>query len=186
MGAQSILYTPLIVALTGTLQLSHLHIGNNLNILLHYASGTGASGAKDARNAISAAAAYSITPPHLSHRLVIGSSLPLHFAVRWYPSNSLPLAEQWRGMGGHVYTSTIVYCLLSMGAGVALSWAYFKGFVLPKRLKGYIARQGGKFGNGSGLPMTGYGYNGSTAAATATGGYGYGYSGGGYGYAKKD
>jgi hypothetical protein len=208
MGSQSLSYTPLVVALTGTLQLSHLHISNELNMLLHYEDAY-ASSSKSAPNKkpppppkltkntlahITAAAAYSITPPATSHRLTIGSNLPLTFHIRWYPSNSLPLAEQWRGMGGHVYTSTIVYCLLSMGAGVGMTWAYFKGFVLPKRLRGYVARYGGNVGGGRGLPMAGsggYGYTGGMGnGGMGNGGGGYGYGSGvgvgsaygGYGY----
>ncbi|KAL7774243.1 hypothetical protein CFE70_005155 [Pyrenophora teres f. teres 0-1] len=35
LGSQSTMYTPLVIALAGTLQLSHLHVGNYLNLLVH-------------------------------------------------------------------------------------------------------------------------------------------------------
>lgn len=155
-------YIPLVFALAGTLQLSHLHISTHLNVLLHstpkhhihpHDSGVLDSGA-----------AYSTSP--LSHhledgssyststRLVIGDPLPLSFSVRWFPTPALPKTEgkvEWAGMGGHVYASTVFYALVSFIAGALSSAVYFFGIILPKRLKGR--------GLGGATPL-GYGLNG--------------------------
>lgn len=186
MGSQSTLYTPLVIALTGTLQLSHLHISNHLNLLLHTAVAETAVKGTTKGHTITSAAAYSINPQKLSTRIVIGSSLPLRFNVRWYTSSALPAG--FTGYGGHVYRSTILYCVLSACAGAAVMWAWFKGFVLPRRLKTYVVRQ--KI-SGYGLPYAGYGGIGSGLSngfgnGSAGSGYGYGYGGYGYGPGKKD
>ncbi|KAK8051706.1 hypothetical protein PG993_003091 [Apiospora rasikravindrae] len=135
-------YIPLVFALAGTLQKSHLHISTHLNVLLHS------------------------TPKHHVHphdsgvldsgtkRLVIGDPLPLSLSVRWFPTPALPKTEgkvEWAGMGGHVYASTIFYGLVSFTAGVLGSAVYFFGVVLPKRLRGR--------GLGGATPL-GYGLNG--------------------------
>ncbi|KAK7956467.1 uncharacterized protein PG986_005689 [Apiospora aurea] len=138
-------YIPLVFALAGTLQKSHLHISTHLNVLLHstpkhhvhpHDSGVLDSGI-----------AYSTSP--LSHmdgsqtkRLVIGDPLPLSLSVRWFPTPALPKTEgkvEWAGMGGHVYASTVFYGLVSFTAGVLGSAVYFFGVVLPKRLRGRAA-----------------------------------------------
>ncbi|KAG7101977.1 hypothetical protein HYQ44_018555 [Verticillium longisporum] len=160
-------YVPLVFALAGTLQLSHLHISTHLNVLLHsvpkhhihpHDSGVLDSGA-----------AYSTSP--LSHmqgtaskRLVIGDPLPLSFSVRWFPTPALPKTEgtvEWQGMGGHIYASTVFYSIVSFGAGVTVAGAYFLGVVLPKRLKNRTL--------GGATPL-GYGVNGVGV------GNGWGYS----------
>lgn len=161
-------YIPLVFALAGTLQLSHLHISTHLNILLHstpkhhihpHDSGVLDSGA-----------AYSTSP--LSHmdgsftkKLIIGDPLPLSFSVRWFPTPALPKTEgkvEWQGMGGHIYASTVFYAIVSFLAGVLVSGVYFFGIVLPKRLRGR--------GLGGATPL-GYGVNGV---------------GNGWGYSKRD
>ncbi|KAI0198033.1 hypothetical protein F4808DRAFT_271505 [Astrocystis sublimbata] len=162
-------YIPLVFALAGTLQLSHMHISTHLNVLLHstpkhhihpHDSGVLDSGA-----------AYSTSP--LSHmagshtrRLVIGDPLPLSFSVRWFPTPALPKTEgkvEWQGMGGHIYASTVFYALVSFIAGVLGSGAYFFGVILPKRLRGR--------GLGGATPL-GYGVNGKGVGV----GNGWGYS----------
>ncbi|KAI7113342.1 hypothetical protein KC352_g35044, partial [Hortaea werneckii] len=161
-GSLSEIYTPMVVALAGTLQLSHLHIASSLNVLVHAAPKSVAPGT------IAAATAYSISrePPT---RIVIGDSLPLRFSVRWYPNTSLP--SGWTGVGGHLTFSTLVYCLISAGASAAICLAYFRGIELPRRLKSHGKdRLGGVERGGLG----GYGI--------ANGGYG-GY---GYGVGKRD
>ncbi|OTA37392.1 hypothetical protein BTJ68_02181 [Hortaea werneckii EXF-2000] len=161
-GSLSEIYTPMVVALAGTLQLSHLHIASSLNVLVHAAPKSVAPGT------IAAATAYSISrePPT---RIVIGDSLPLRFSVRWYPNTSLP--SGWTGVGGHLTFSTLVYCLISAGASAAICLAYFRGIELPRRLKSHGKdRLGGVERGGLG----GYGI--------ANGGYG-GYD---YGVGKRD
>lgn len=167
MGTQSTLYTPLIIALAGTLQLSHLHISNHLNMLVHAAPKSIAPGTIDA------AAAYSVSAHTRQARVSIGDSLTLQFSVRWYPSTTLP--PGWSGMGGHIYTSTLVYCLLSAGAAAAICVAYFRGVELPRRLKRYARDKAFRGGNDG--RFGGYGYSLPTAN---------GYNGYGYGVGKKD
>jgi len=157
-------YIPLVFALAGTLQLSHLHISTHLNVLLHstpkhhihpHDSGVLDSGA-----------AYSTSP--LSHmdgsytrRLVIGDPLPLAFTVRWFPTPALPKTEgkvEWAGMGGHIYASTFFYSIVSFLAGILVTAVYFFGSVLPKRLRGRtlggatpLGHGGNGIGNGWGM-----------------------------------
>lgn len=158
-------YIPLVFALAGTLQLSHLHVSTHMNVLLHsmpkHHTRPHDSGVLDS------ATAYSTSP--LSHmdgsftkRLVIGDPLPLKLSVRWFPTPNLPKTEghvEWQGMGGHVYASTVFYIITSFMAGVLVAGTYFFGVVLPKRLRGR--------GLGGATPL-GYGLNGV--------GNGWGYS----------
>lgn len=127
-GSISEVYTPMVVALTGMLQLSHLHVTTDVNVLMHAAPKSVAPGT------IAAATAYSISrePPL---RIVIGDSLPLRFRVSWYPTTQLP--SGWAGVGGHLTFSTLVYCLLSALASAAICMTYFRGFELPRRLKSH-------------------------------------------------
>ncbi|KAF2748651.1 hypothetical protein M011DRAFT_441004 [Sporormia fimetaria CBS 119925] len=176
LGTQSTLYTPLIIALAGTLQLSHLHIGNALNLLVHAAPKSIAPGTVDA------ATAYSISAHSRNAKVTIGDSLTLSFQVRWYPSTVLP--PGWSGVGGHVYASTVWYCLLSALAGAAVTGVYFRGVELPRRLRRYAREKTtGRFGN-----LAGSGSGGGYGLPVASQGRGYGYGGGGYGYGtgKKD
>ncbi|KAF2725889.1 hypothetical protein K431DRAFT_280621 [Polychaeton citri CBS 116435] len=151
-GSLSDVYTPLVVALSGTLQLSHLHVASSLNVLVHAAPKSVAPGT------IAAATAYSIArdPPT---KIVIGDPLPLRFSVRWYPTTQLP--SGWTGVGGHLTMSTIVYCLLSAGASAAICVTYFRGVELPRRLKSHGKdRLGGveRGGLGGYGIANGYGY----------------------------
>lgn len=151
-GSLSDIYTPMIVALTGTLQLSHVHVSTTLNVLLHAAPRSLAPGT------LAAATAYSIArePPT---RIVIGDPLPLRFSVRWYPNTSLP--SGWSGVGGHLTLSTLLYCVLSALASAAICIAYFRGVDLPKRIRSHGKdRLGGVETGGLGgyaIP-NGYGY----------------------------
>ena len=118
LGTQSTMYTPLVVGLAGTLQLSHLHVGNSLNLLLH------AADRKISPGAVDAATSYSISSHSRNVKVTIGDPLTLVFSVRWYPSTTLP--PGWSGYGGHIYKSTLLYCLLSAGASAAVCVAYFR------------------------------------------------------------
>jgi len=146
-------YTHLQFALTGTLQLSHLHINRNLNILLHT---TPSSSQKsfDSDSEILAATAYSLPSMSTSQRLVIGDPLPLQLSVRWYTSRVLPAStSKVSGLGGHVHLSTVFYCLLSFGAGGAVSLMYWRGWELPRRMKRYKGEMvGGEGGRGYAWP----------------------------------
>lgn len=161
---------PLIFALAGTLQLSHLHVSTHLNILLHSVPKHHIH--KHDSGVIDSGVAYSTSPlaassqdPRLAspyfansdHKLVIGDPLPLSFSVRWFPTPALPTTNgkyEWNGMGGHVYASTVFYVLVAFGAGVSVCTVYFWGVVLPKRLKARARGLGGA------TPLGGYGVNG--------------------------
>ncbi|KAL8952271.1 MAG: hypothetical protein Q9222_001802 [Ikaeria aurantiellina] len=157
-------HIPLIFALAGTLQYSHLHINTRMNVVLH----TSPDLAKEEADVL-AATAYSV--PSLSRnstKIVIGDPLALQLNVRWYTSPSLPPSTtQLSGLGGHVHFSTVVYCLLSAGGGVAASLAYFRGVELPRRMRRYGkdrvgggAERGYAFPGSGGFGMNGYGMNG--------------------------
>lgn len=177
LGTQSTLYTPLVIALAGTLQLSHLHVGNYLNLLVHAAPKRVSPGTIDA------AAGYSIASHTRNTKITIGDPLPLAFSVRWYPSTTLP--PGWSGYGGHIYTSTLIYCMLSAVASAAICVVYFRGVELPRRLKRYATDRmnggGGRFGGGT----SGYGLPVANGRGSSYGLGGYGYSGGG-GSGKRD
>lgn len=177
LGSQSTAYAPLVIALGGTLQLSHLHIANRLNLLVHALPKSIEPGVIDA------ATAYSVSShsERSQQKVIIGDSLTLQFSVRWYPSPVLP--PGWTGYGGHIYFSTILYCCLSAGAATAVCVAWFRGVELPRRLKNW---RGSKT---DALPRyTGYGYGVGTGAAPMSGGgmngigvNGFGFGGGGTG-----
>ncbi|KAL9102651.1 MAG: hypothetical protein Q9163_002237 [Psora crenata] len=146
-------YIPLIFALSGTLQLSHLHVNSKLNVLMHTSPDLEGMEAD-----ILAASAYSSpSVASTSTRVVIGDPLALQLSVRWYSSPSLPPSTTaTAGLGGHVHFSTFIYCLLSCGAGVAASFAYFRGVELPRRLRTYGKdRMGGERGGGYAFPGAG-------------------------------
>ncbi|KAJ4982550.1 Glucose-6-phosphate isomerase [Stagonosporopsis vannaccii] len=182
LGTQSNLYTPLVVGLAGTLQLSHLHVGHSLNLVVHAADRRLSPGTIDA------AAAYSVASHARNTKITIGDALPLSFSVRWYPTTALP--PGWSGYGGHIYKSTLLYCLLSAGASAAVCVAYFRGVELPRRLRLYARDKmngAGRFGMGGMGGGSGYGLpapNGGRGGGSgyALGGYGYG----GSGVGKKD
>ena len=155
-------YIPLIIALTGTLQLSHLHVSSHLNMLLHAAPKSVSPGVIDA------ATAYSIStrPPT---RIVIGDALPFTFSIRWYSGQQLP--SGWSGVGGHIYASTLIYCILSAGAAAAICIVYFRGVELPRRLRNHGKDR--MTGGMEGGRLGGYGYavgTSSYALGGATGG----------------
>ncbi len=161
-------YIPLVFALAGALQKSHLHISPRLNVLLHTSPDLVAEDAD-----IVAATAYSV--PSLasrSARIIIGDPLALQLSVRWYSSPMLPRSttKASRGLGGHVHLSTVVYCLLSAGVGMAASFAYFRGFELPRRIRRY-----GKDRLGGGGGERGYAFPGN--GAFSMNGYGLGITG---------
>ena len=178
-------YVPLIFALAGTLQNSHLHISTHLNILLHSVPKHHIH--KHDSGVIDSGAAYSTSPlaasssdPHLSvpyfsnsnNKLIIGDPLPLSLSVRWFPTPALPTTNgkyEWNGMGGHVYASTVFYIIVAFGAGVTICTVYFWGMVLPKRLKDRARGLGGA------TPLGGYGYNGGAGGV-----------GNGWGMGKRD
>ncbi|MDB5271625.1 MAG: hypothetical protein JWP58_4665, partial [Hymenobacter sp.] len=89
-------FVPLIFALTGQLQLSHLHVNTRMNVLLH--SVPKHHRQKRDSGVIDSGTAYSTSPLSASghtKRVVIGDELTLQFHVRWFQSPELAL-----GAGG--------------------------------------------------------------------------------------
>lgn len=143
-------YITLVVALTGTLQLSHLHVSTHLNVLMHAVPKSTEPGV------IAAGTAYSVaTPMYPAVKIIPGESLPLVFTVRWYPNTLLP--SGWTGVGGHIFASTLVYCLLCAGAATAICIAYFRGIDMPRRLRSHGKNRLGASGEAGRLPGYGYG-----------------------------
>ena len=165
-------YIPLIIALTGTLKLSHLHVANYLNVLIHTTpdSSIAFSAASSSSSTISifslfssspsasktsildAATAYSVSSATRNTKIVIGDALPLRLRVRWFPTPALP--PGWSGFGGHIHFSTLGYCLLSALSSAALCLSYFRGIELPRRIKSHRRSALG----GEGLRYNGWGY----------------------------
>ena len=155
-------YIPLIFALAGTLQLSHLHVSSNLNVVFHTSFPRNRKEKEQRKEnrrkglieedegAILAATAYS-TPSLTSSstRIIIGDPLNLRLNVHWYASPDLPASTTATSylLGEHVHFSTLAYCLLSAGGGAMGALAYFRGVELPKRIRRYgKERMGGERG----------------------------------------
>lgn len=137
-------FVPLVFALAGVLQLSHLHVSTHLNVLIHstpkhhlhhHDSGVIDSGAAYSTSPLS----HTTGSAALSKKLVIGDPLPLMLSVRWFPTPYLPRENgkvEWAGMKGHFTTTTFFYCIASALAGAIGSSAWFFGIILPQRLRG--------------------------------------------------
>ncbi|CAJ0541541.1 Ff.00g081020.m01.CDS01 [Fusarium sp. VM40] len=158
-------YVPLVFALAGTLQLSHIHISTHMNVLLHstpkHHSHPHDSGVLDSAIAYSTSPLHHIQGSH-TRKLVIGDPLPLALSVRWFPTPALPKTEgkvEWQGLGGHIYASTVFYSLVSFGAGVLVAAMYTLGVVLPKRLKGRALGGATPLGYGVNTVGNGWGYS---------------------------
>lgn len=158
-------YIPLVFALAGTLQLSHLHISTHLNILLHsvpkHHLHPHDSGVLDSGAAYSTSPLSHITGPKaLTKKLTIGESLPLLMSVRWFPSSELPRENgrvEWNGLGGHVHWGMLGGLISGFGAGAVVAGAWCLGVELPRRLRGRglggatPLGGGGRVGNGWGM-----------------------------------
>ncbi|KAH6984753.1 hypothetical protein BGZ61DRAFT_354182 [Ilyonectria robusta] len=158
-------YIPLVFALAGTLQTSHMHVSTHMNVLLHstpkHHSRPHDSGVLDS------GIAYSTSP--LSHlqgsftrKLIIGDPLPLSLSIRWFPTPSLPKTDgrvEWQGLGGHIYASTVFYSIVSFIAGLLCAGMYTLGIVLPKRLKGRALGGATPLGYGVNTVGNGWGYS---------------------------
>lgn len=157
-------HVPLVVAVAGTLQLSHMHVSTHLNVLLHGVARHHVR-ARDS-GALDSAVAYSTSPlaPAHSRRLIIGDALPLTFSVRWLPTPALPHAG---GLAGRhdCARGAVFYSAASFAAGAGLAALYTMGVVLPRRLRARAL--GGATPLGYGLGPVGRGWGFSAAAAAA-------------------
>lgn len=173
MGAENSAYTPLIMGLSGTLQLSHVHIAHELNMLLHTDS------LPAQKNKIESAAAYSISPSTKNTKLIIGDPLTMTFHIRWYQGSYLPTNNL---KGYHGFWSTLSYCLFAAGASAAICIVYFRGVDLPRRLRFHGNQRIGGVRD-SGLPKyNGYGYGVGQGMQGNGNGNGYSMNGGGGGF----
>ncbi|KAI9775883.1 MAG: hypothetical protein M1839_000757 [Geoglossum umbratile] len=168
-------YIPLTFALTGTLQLSHLHVANRLNVLVHEV--------EERPGVLDSAIAYSVTPNRENARIVIGDVLVLRLRVRWFRGSGVDKAGA--GLGGHLTGSTVVYCLFSALCGVFFSIAYFRAYELPNRLRRYSAARLSHHAGGAG-GRGGYGYSSGLNGGYPPGYGGYGIGSGGSEWGKKD
>jgi hypothetical protein len=186
-------YTPLVIALSGTLQLSHLHVANELNLVVHTSAvDLDGKALKPGTIAgpIDSASAYSISPSTLNTKLIIGDPLTLTFHTRWYAGSYLPLTNE---LQKHGFWSTLSYCIFAAGASAAVCIAYFRGVDLPRRLRFHgIERLGSARAGRAELPKySGYGYtgpqgvNGNGNGVVGANGYG-GYGGYGMTTGKRD
>ncbi|KAI5459743.1 hypothetical protein BGZ63DRAFT_256623 [Mariannaea sp. PMI_226] len=158
-------YIPLIFALAGTLEKSHMHVSTHMNVLLH--SSPKHHLRPHDSGVLDSAVAYSTSP--MSHmkgsftrKLIIGDPLPLSLSVRWFPTPSLPKTEgrvEWQGLGGHIYASTVFYSMVSFISGLLCAGIYTLGVVLPRRLKGRGLGGATPLGHGLNGVGNGWGYS---------------------------
>ncbi|KAF8253063.1 hypothetical protein K440DRAFT_593659 [Wilcoxina mikolae CBS 423.85] len=176
-GSGGVEWVPLIFAIAGKLESSHLHISTNLNLLIHLSP--------ESPGVIDSAAAYSTSAATTSTRIIIGDPLPLHFRLRWYESTVLSPGGL-KGKVGHGAGHTLLYCVLSAVVGAVGCYAWVVGVDVPRRLRrvtvgmkardngangGIIAASSDKIRGGYG----GYGFPGNGNGNGAGGGGGYGY-----------
>ncbi|GKZ40456.1 hypothetical protein AbraIFM66951_000220 [Aspergillus brasiliensis] len=200
-------YTPITFAIQGTLQLSHLHIWTDMNVLVHNMASTEKKKRKDPGYVV-AGTAYSVPefdqrgakePWTAGHgtKVVRGEPLTFRFSVRWveggrgigWPSSDgrgggSGYGEEGGGCGG--WFSRVVFFGMAavVGALVAVYWerVYGRG---RGRGEGILGVTGGSRkgfgvgnGNGNGVRMNGYGGYSGAAVGGSAGGGGYGGYGG--------
>lgn len=113
-------FIPLTFNIRGKIQESHLHIDPFLNVAL-LANNTG--------NTVISGSAFS--SGSTSQRAIIGDSLSLKLAVRWYRGAVIPTAN-----GALLSSSTtLMYCFATFIGTLAITIAVLYGFVFPKKLK---------------------------------------------------
>lgn len=196
-AAESEKWTPLTIALQGTLQLSHIHLHTNINVLFHTSTGVEEQDpstlSKKQRQAVLdyatsshliASTAYSLPDPNIvpeGTKLTRNEPLKFTFNVGWIPGAILPgmvsadTGKPFMGVTDH----TTGFSLLSFfaiagsgGTGALLMLLY------ERRKRG----RADKYGNGI-LPTNGL----SNVPSTRSSGYGgYGGYGGYSGPGKRD
>jgi len=161
-GDDALTHVPLVFALSGTLQKSHLHVANQMNVVLHTSAGPIEKNAKG-NGAIDSAVAYSVSPETVNQRIVIGDELTFRMHVNWYTGTKLPNAaasnpSSGRGMG---------MLLFGVMIGALLCYVLLRGLQMPSAVKGF----GG--GRKEVLPKyNGYGYGVGMNGHSGGGGFG--------------
>jgi hypothetical protein len=153
-------WTPLTIALQGTLQLSHLHLHTNINVLLH--TSPDLLGSKDSTSHLIASTAYSVpnttaSAPEDGAKILRNEPLTFTFNIGWIDGDVLP------GMVGRpvarITDHSLGFSLLSLCALAASGGVGAIGMLVYERRKS--GRSGGVNGilpnvNGVGR-STGYG-----------------------------
>ncbi|EXJ90534.1 hypothetical protein A1O1_03637 [Capronia coronata CBS 617.96] len=169
-GADKTLWTPFTIALQGTLQLSHLHLHTNINVLFHMSQEPESSKA-DAGSHLIASAAYSLpnttsSAPVEGTKIIRNEPMMLTFNVGWIDGAVLP------GMVGRpvlgVRDHSIGFSLLSFFALAASAGIGAMSMLIYERRK---SGRSGIYGNG----LLGGNVGNGVARGSGYGGYG-GYS----------
>lgn len=128
------LHTALTFNIRGNIQESHLDIDPFLNL---------AAVSNVSAGVVSSSIAFS--SGHSVQRFIIGDTLPLRIAVRWYKGPTLPTASAAYFAGSAIF----FYSLASCFATAAICAAIFYGYIFPKKLKSELKKSvpggGGSF-----------------------------------------
>jgi hypothetical protein len=158
------LWTPFTIALQGTLQLSHLHLQTNINVIFHTSSeSSSVSSSKDDIAHLIASTAYSVpnttfgASPEGS-KIVRNEPLVLTFNVGWIDGAILPgmASRPVIGVKDHsLGFSLLGFFALAASAGVgAIAMLVYERRKSGRSLNGLL---GGNVGNGAVGRSTGYG-----------------------------
>ncbi|KAL2426888.1 hypothetical protein ABEF95_002654 [Exophiala dermatitidis] len=172
---KSLSWTPFTIALQGTLQLSHLHLHTNINVLFHMSQqDPSASSSTDELSHLIASTAYSVpntssssTTPVEGTKILRNEPVVLTFNVGWIDGAVLPgmVGRPVLGVRDHsVGFSLLSFFALSASAGVGA----MAMLIYERRKSG----RSGMYGNGI---LGGNVGNGGAARSSGYGGYG-GYS----------
>lgn len=179
-GADKTLWTPFTIALQGTLQLSHLHLHTNINVLFHMSQDPEVSTA-DVGSHLIASAAYSLpntstSAPPEGTKIVRNEPMVLTFNVGWIDGAVLPgmVGRPVVGLRNH----SIGFSLLSFFALAASAGVGAMAMLIYERRK---SGRSGIYGNG----LLGGNVGNGAARASGYGGYG-GYGGYSSSFGKRD
>jgi hypothetical protein len=154
-GGEDERYVHMLIALGGTLMRSHLHVGNEINAVIHAGAPPTDAGK------VVAGTAYSANYGERNVRVIIGEDIPFGFDVRWVQGDHLPaLIEAGSGIGG---IATWIFGVL-VGWVVCLVWIRGwnierVGEVISDRIVGkkeVLPKYNG-YGYGVGVPTNGIG-----------------------------
>lgn len=119
------IYIPLTFVIRGVIQESHLDIDPAINVVLLSNTTAGR-----VNSAVAFSSGSSV------QRFIIGDSLPLRIATRWYRAPTLPSASTAYFAG----SATRLYSFATFICTVAICAALFYGYIFPKKLKSELRR----------------------------------------------